>query len=189
MTDYKVNKMRNLEGVRIGFRNFAGKEGKFNPAGRRNFCVFLNEEVEVSEDFPGEKRITGRGAETRFYAPLSEVLALEGWNVRWLEPKNPDDDKQAYLSVAVSYSKNPPKILLITGKNKTLLDEDTVNILDWADIENVDLVIRPYNWEVQGKIGVKAYLKSMYVTIAQDEFESKYRDVPDTAVQPMEDDD
>ena len=152
-----VNKNIVIENARIGFRNFSGKEGKFNPAGRRNFCVFLETE-------------------------LARTLESDGWNIRWLQPRDESEDEQAYLQVAVSYDNIPPKIILVTSNGKSQLDEDSVNILDWAEIENVDLIIRPYNWDVNGKSGVKAYVKSMYVTLVEDEFENKYIDVPDSAV-------
>lgn len=151
-----VNKNIVIEHAKIGFRNFSGKEGKFNPAGRRNFCVFLESD-------------------------LGKTLENDGWNVRWLEPRDESEDRQAYLQVAVSFNNIPPKIILITSNGKTQLDEEGVNILDWAEIENVDLIIRPYNWDVSGKNGIKAYVKSMYVTLVEDEFESKYFDVPDSA--------
>ncbi len=146
-----------IENAQIGFRNFSGNAGKFNPAGRRNFCVFLDND-------------------------LGKVLESDGWNVRWLQPKDADDEPKPYLQVAVSYDNIPPKIVLVTKKGKTILDDTSVNILDWAEISSVDLIIRPYNWEVSGKGGVKAYVKSMYVSIVEDEFESKYYDVPDSAI-------
>lgn len=149
-----------IEGARIGFRNFSGEEGRFNPKGRRNFCVFLEEDI-------------------------AKDMEKEGWNVKWLQPREDGDEPQAYLQVKVVFGKIPPKIVLVTMRGKTRLDEDTVNILDWAEIQNVDLVIRPYNWEVNGSTGVSAYIKTMYVTLKEDEFESKYYDVPDSAASAM----
>lgn len=142
-----------IENARIGFRNFSGEEGKFNPKGKKNFCVFLDYD-------------------------LGLTLEADGWNVRWLDPKDEEDTPTPYMQVAVSYDNIPPAILLISGKNKTRLDDETVSMLDWAEIENVDLIIRPYNWSVNGKSGVKAYVKSMYVSIIQDAFADKYNDIP-----------
>ena len=151
--------MRNtltIENAKIAFRNFSGKEGKFNPAGRRNFCLFLDDDLALK-------------------------MEQDGWNIKTLVPKNDDDEPQKYVQVTVAFGKILPKIVLITHSGKTMLNEDTVNILDWAEIENVDLMINPSEWEVGGKKGIKAYLKSMYITIVEDELEEKYRTVPDSA--------
>lgn len=148
-----------IENARIGFRNFTGKESQFNRAGSRNFCIFLEDD-------------------------LASTLVEDGWNVKFLEPRDPDEDRQPYLPVEVKYLRFPPKVTLITGGGMQILDEDTVNILDWAEIEAVDLIVRPYNWELNGKTGVKAYLKTMYVTIVEDELAKKYRDVPVSGTDP-----
>lgn len=151
-----VNGNINIEHAKLAFRNFSGKEGKFNPPGRRNFCVLLESDIAAQ-------------------------LRNDGWNVKYLRPRDEEDDPQAYMQVAVKYENFPPRITLITSSGKTLLTEAEVDMLDWAEITNVDLVIRPYNYEINGKEGVKAYCKSMYVTIEEDEFEKKYMDVPDSA--------
>ena len=147
--------------ARILFRNFAGKEGKFNPAGNRNFCLVIDD-TKVAKD-----------------------LEEDGWNVKYLTPRDPGEEPKPYLSVKVNYSQNPPKIYMMSGKfmdasgkvrfrNHTLMDEDTIASLDYAEIENVDIVVNPYQWEVNGRTGVKAYVKTMYVTIADDPFADKY---------------
>lgn len=146
-----------IENARIGFRNFSGKEGKFNPKGRRNFCIFIEQD-------------------------LAKQLEKDGWNVRWLQPREEEDDAQGYLQVTVSYDNIPPKLVLISSHGKTVLDDESVDILDWVEVKTIDLIVRPYNWSVNGKSGVKAYIKSMYVTIQEDEFEGKYFDIPDTAL-------
>ena len=151
----KVTRKIVLENARIMFRNFSGKPDRFNPqGGKRSFHVLLP-------------------------ADLAEEMQDEGWNVKWFTPKEPDDIPDAHIQVSFSYDNYPPKIFRISGKKKTLLDEDTVDVLDNAEFENVDLVIRPYNWETATGSGVKAYVESMYVTIVQDAFAKKYEEFDD----------
>ena len=150
-----------FEDRRILFRNFSGEEGRFNAKGQRNFNVLLEDEE-------------------------AERMLADGWNVKYLQPKEEGDLPQPRLEVSVKYEGRdgrkvtPPRIILITSRGKTPLDESMVSLLDWAEIETVDLIINPYVWSVNEKGGVKAYLKSMYVTIREDALEKKYLDVPDS---------
>ena len=143
-----------IEDAKIRFRNFTGEPTKFNKAGgKRTFSVVLEEET-------------------------AKRLMEDGWNVKTWEPEG-SDEPMYHLQVEASYNLYPPKIYMISGNKKTLLTEDTIAALQYAEFSKVDLIIRPYCWEVQGKSGFKAYVKSMYVTIVEDEFEKKYRDLDD----------
>jgi hypothetical protein len=96
-----------------------------------------------------------------------------------LKPRSEEEEDapQAYLPISVNFKGRPPRIVLITSRGRTNLDEDTVEMLDWADILNVDLIVRPYEWTVNQKSGVKAYLQSLYITIEEDALEQKYSDL------------
>lgn len=145
-----------MEGARIIFRNFEGKEGKYNKAGTRNFGVLVDPQ-------------------------LAEQMTADGWNIKWLKPREDEEEEseeQAWLPVEAAYDKGrPPRIVMITSRGRTNLNEEDVMTLDWADILNVDLIVRPYTWDVNGKSGVKAYLQSMYVTIEEDALEQKYAEM------------
>lgn len=147
-----------IEDATVLFRNFAGKEGEYNRQGDRNFVVLINPEE----------------------AP---ALVEQGWNIKYLKPREEGEEPAPYLPVAVNYNgPRPPKIVIISSSGRSELDESNVNILDWADIRLVDLVVNPYEWVVNDKSGVKAYLQSMYVTLEENSIEAKYADVPDTVV-------
>lgn len=138
-----------IEEARIVFPNFSGAKKEYNPEGRRNFCVLID-------------------------PAAVPKLEAEGWNIKMLKPKEEGDEPIPYLQITVSFDYKPPKIVLITSHGQTILDETTVGGLDLADIAFADIAVSPYPWNVNGKSGIKAYLKTLYVTLNEDEFESKY---------------
>lgn len=131
-------------------RNFAGRAGKFTPEGTRSFVVKLPED-------------------------LANRLADDGWNVTYLKPLEEGDPPTPALRIAVNYKYwQPPEIYKVVGTTKTLLSEDTVSILDSAEIVSCDLRVRPRVWGDENKGGVKAYLEKMYVTVEEDDLDAKY---------------
>lgn len=154
----KRNSLTNatLEDVKIEFRNFGGKPGKFNAEGQRNFVIFLD-------------------------PPIAAQMAIDGWNIKQLTPRDEDDVPQSYISVKLNYNFKPPRVVLITSKGQTPLGEEQLDIVDWIDIEKCDVTIRPYNYDFNGRQGVTAYLQAIYITIEEDYLYTKYKDVPDSA--------
>ena len=143
-----------IEDARIMFKNFAGSQTKFNPAGARNFCVVIPEEHE-------------------------EGIRALGYNVRHTQPREEGDDSVAYLKVNVSYRFDPPHIeAIVGGRKRQVLGEEDISMLDWADISFVDLSFTGSDWEVRGDTGTSAYLDSLYAHIEEDELQSKYADIP-----------
>lgn len=142
-----------IEGARIIYRNFAGREDQFNNEGDRNFGVVLPEEH-------------------------AEDLFKLGWNVKRTNPRDDEEAGVPYLKVAVSYKVMTPMIWMITTRGRTMLKEDLVGMLDNVEIQTADMYINPSRWEIGNKSGIKAYLEALYVTIIEDELMVKYGDVP-----------
>lgn len=138
-----------IRDAKIIFKNFAGKPSQFSPEGRRSFSVVVNEE-------------------------LANALKQDGWNVKPLKKRDENDPQNYHLPVAVFYGNYPPNVVMISGNSKIPLDESTIQTIDYAEIKRIDLTIRPRTYEVGGRSGVKAYLKTMYVTIEEDELDAEY---------------
>ena len=138
------------EDALIIWKNFSGTRDSYNPdGGKRSFNLVLTPEE-------------------------AQVYLDEGWHIKKREPKDGEGETLYYLPCKVSYSNKPPKVCMITGKNKVVLDEDTIGILDDKEFERADVVITPYIWKMGGKEGIAAYLKTLYVVPVKDEFEDKY---------------
>lgn len=140
-----------FEDVPIVFRNFEGKEGTYNRKGDRNFSIILSPEQ-------------------------AEILQRDGWNVKFLKPKESDEEaeQRPYITVSVSYKQRPPKVAMVTSKKITYLTEAEVETLDWVDIETADVTLHPYEWSVNGNSGVKAYLQTLYIKIVEDYLQEKW---------------
>ena len=159
VSDLVISDARLLPG---SFRNFSGTESKYNRKGDRNFCVIIDDPDKVQE------------------------LLDDGWNVRCLAPREEGDIPTCYIPVKVSFDNYPPKVYLYTSTKRTELDEESIDTLDYVEIDRVDLTLSPYEWEVQGKSGIKAYLKTLHVTIKEDPHAAKYAHYDDANQNPFE---
>lgn len=139
-----------IDEARIIYRNFSGAPSKFNREGDRNFAVVINDEE------------------------IKDALIEEGWNVKIKAPREEGDEPFMYLPVKVKFNERGPKVYLKSGKATNRLDEESIDCLDHVDIVSVDMDIRPYDWEVQGKTGRTAYLQSIWVTQEVDRFADRF---------------
>lgn len=158
-----------IDDARIIYRNFSGVGSKFNREGDRNFAVII-ETQEIANTLIDE------GWNVKIKPPR------EGWNVK-IKPHRDEEDSPyrdeedspfMYLPVKIKFSDRGPNVYLKTGSALNKLDEESIGCLDNVDIMGVDLDIRPYDWEVNGKQGRTAYLQSIRVVQQVDRFAERY---------------
>lgn len=140
-----------IDDARLIFKNFEGRGDKFNREGDRNFSILI-EDPDVAEE-----------------------LQERGWNVKIKPPRDDDDGPFMRLPVKVKFSEYGPKVYLKSSNPEPIeLDEESIACLDSIDIDSVDLDIRPFDWEVNGRTGRTAYLQSMHVVQRIDRFAARY---------------
>ena len=139
-----------IDDARIIYRNFSGAPSKFNREGDRNFAVVI----------PNED--------------IKDALIEKGWNVKIKPPREDGDTPFMILPIKIKFNDYGPRVYLKTGDKMNTLDEETIDILDNIDIASVDLDVRPYDWEVNGKTGRTAYLQGIKVTQEIDRFAARF---------------
>lgn len=138
--------------------NFAGRPTDLNPnGGKRTFDLVLTEDI-------------------------ADELKAEGWNIKYREPKEEGDDPLIFTEIVVNMeSKYPPKVVLyseVRGKKRSnRLYGDDVKELDTIDMENMDVIVHPYE-HGRGQYKVKGYANAIYVVQASQAsyFDDKYAD-------------
>ena len=138
-----------IDDARIVYRNFSGTGSKFNREGDRNFAVVIPDQ------------------------DMADELVNRGWNVKIKPPRDEDDAPFMFLPVKIKFNERGPKVYLQSGEKTVELDEEGIDCLDDVDILGVDLAIRPYGWEVNGKQGRTAYLQSIHVVQEIDRFAAR----------------
>lgn len=145
-----------IDDARIIYRNFSGAPSKYNREGDRNFALVIPNE-EIADALVNDKNKFG-----------------VGWNVKVKPARDEGDAPFIYMPVKVKFNDRGPVVYLQSGKNRVKLDEESISMLDDIDISSVDLDIRPYDDEINGKPFRAAYLQSMCVTQEIDRFAERF---------------
>lgn len=153
-----------IENARVFSTNFSGREkiwqGKIiNTEGTINFCVSIPDDI-------------------------AQQMIEDGWAVRINPPRNEGDEASYFLPVEVKFKDRsrkplPPKIYphvyMYTGKKETMLDDESIGVLDGIEFKNIDLTIHPRIWEDDnGERRIKAYLLDGRFVVKESRIAAKY---------------
>lgn len=145
-----------IDNARIIWTNFAGKEKQYDREGDRNFTLVFDDEELVDE------------------------LIDKGWNIRKRVTTDENGDDSLFMTMKVKLSYRPdgsggPKAYLWSNGHRTVLDDESIGCLDQIDRGEVNLDIRPHDWEYHGKTGRTARLNVIEVFQNVDRFEERYK--------------
>ena len=145
-----------IQNTQLVLKNFSGEIGRyFNDKGNPEFAVVLPPE-------------------------LAEMMTADGWNVKRFKPK-PEDTTEPdfFIKVKIGTTGRPPRMVMITSAGRKDISVDDCQVFDYVRIKNVDLTLSPFNYDYRGKLGIAAYLNSLFVTVEEDELDRKYADIPE----------
>lgn len=146
-----------ITNAKIIWPNFAGDGEKgYDAEGDRNFNLHLTKEE-------------------------ADNLAADGWNVKCkpARKEDPDSDERCVLKITVNFGFKPPRIVSLGSRTRKRAEYTATNValLDSADMVSCDVSFVPYFWDVNGNIGVSAYLSRLYFEIQEDYLDEKWAEI------------
>lgn len=140
----------NIDGRDIMFKNFEGRGDTFNREGDRNFSLRLRD------------------------PDTADALIEKGWKVKIKDGREEDDGPFMRLPIKVKFTDYGPNVYLWTGNRRNELNEETIRMLDQIEIDHVNMDVRPYDWEINGRTGRTAYLQTIEVFQRVNRFDERY---------------
>ena len=144
----RANKILEFEDADITYRNFRGDD-----EGKRYFILNVP-------------------------ADAVEGMRADGWNVRQRKEANPDGENTYYIKVNVNTGARPSIIHTISKRNPdpdAVMDAEHYMMLDDAEFDGVDLIIRQKPYDYRGQKGISTVLKEAWFYIHESRLASKAR--------------
>lgn len=141
------------------YRNFDSAPKSWTPRGQKGPCQFAMAltEARVME-------LEEMGVEINYTKP-------------W--PDAPDDwEPTPFVTVHLRYDNYPPEVWKVTKSRRVELTEETVGLLNYAEIVTADLRFRVSHFQGARGEGYKLYAQKLYVTVDEDQMDVKYAHIP-----------
>ncbi len=144
-----VNGNLHVENAHITFKNFEGRSDQYNMNGAKSFALVVPEE-------------------------FVDMLQANGWKLR-IKPDTRGEGDFVTLKVKVKFNNQGPGVYLNSVGRATKLNDATVGMLDHIRMTNIAMIIRPYDWALNGNSGRTAYLQAMEAEQIIDAISAKYQ--------------